>query len=697
MYRIKKNTLMVRPRGYGGLFGDYGDTFRTPDWMKTRIMERFNQVRQSDTHGFNMRGLTLGPEIIRQRSAKKPSHYGMYAIGSGVVSAAAGAGAYFAPVSKPVKILFGVISGLAGCGAVYSTAKYVQAKRIEAGRDESEKGLASNATWLKKLNSIDKFKNKEYADKIQSYLDFNKISRYSKFVNFDTLQIEGKDPVTGIGADVYYDNYPEWIDKDKITVGEKTFNKKVHNWLNDHYAQQRYSSTVQYEKTDIDGYRTNEEPELGIFNNYGLMNRDAWISYKGANFFSCANPPVKNGWPVWYNILYTRVWDGEGDPDIAVPRQYFVNGNNYNQWTTNFTEIPNNAIIVGTRFLNSPPLKSDYALDDFWNMVREAWAHYGSLTYEDIFEGRVDEYFYNESLQQRLLTRPDLWMFGKPMLPSSIEEGKWDYNTFPFIRKLNFYGEPSDFMQSGLFQPYGLNCRYLCCTKDDFIKLISAIHYRLPPPPDNSGIAGLLKMIAIVIVVVAALITTVASWGTDTVPGWATAVSLIAGILAQGLNLAAKYLDNPEEFKGTLLEGVAGLWSGIKGSLENTDIKLNTHFSKSALVFVEKVKDFSGRVIATADAHYEQIEYALKTVGNNIVGGDEWNSVQEWLGGVVDLPSLSEGTRKQIQDAIVDATQGTQERFIEEKIKAEVAVRTKVSDMNEILRRQGIDKLAVLY
>jgi len=199
-----------------------------------------------------------------------------------------------------------------------------------------------------------------------------------------------------------------------------------------------------------------------------------------------------------------------------------------------------------------------------------------------------------------------------------------------------------------------------------------------------------------VLVVVASIILSVASWGQDSVPTWATAVSIIASVLSQGLNLAEKYLTNDEAFSGSILEGVAGLWSDIKGPLGSMDFELNNHFFRSAAVFAKKVKDFTGTYIAPAfEGHIAQ---ALKTVGGDLYGG--WDDIKEQLSPIIDLPYLDNPTLKKIQDGIVAATsgsEGTEWAFRMAKERAEREVRGKILDVENNLDMYKMTRLASLY
>jgi len=646
---------------------------------------RFFDRRQTTTQGKDLLSSTISADKLGDLLVESRP-YGKLAIGAGVGSLASGIAAYkISSKSKQVKVLLTALSVIAGGSSLYCAYKWNKTRNLEVGAGVSEKRLLRNTNWLQGLLADPELFPRVDGARVESYMKYNRTSDLyhgtTKFVNFDTRQEQKKDTITGEGVDITYENYPDWVDKSKITVGQKEFNKNIHNYIVSQYAtlpQERWESL------DIEGFKYSIEDEsIGRINNFGLLNRDAWLTYKDVNFFSCANPIIKDGLPTFYHLKLGELWATARRGEQVEFKDRYINADNYNDWRK-LSDVPANAIIIGSRL---SLWNGDYPI----NYVKQKWSEYSGLTYDQIFSGNAGTSLVFDNI---LGLRPDLWYFSRPGFPASISNGLFSSFSAPA-----FMPNVEDFFKSGLFQPFMLNCRFLCFSKQELVRMMEQIRYVLSPLPSMA--AQTIRIVSIVLSVVASLVTTIVSFGSASAPAWASTVSVILMALQTGISLAAKYLESgPAAFVGGLMDGISGLWEGVRKSFDDTNFSLGIHFDSSALVFVDKIKDVVHKTIAPTETHMNVIANTLGLVGNNIVS--EWGIVYRKLSSLIpDFPDLSETQRQLIQDSIFNnpGLADTNTRFMETKITAENAIKNKIAEVNQTLTAVGKDvtRLAILY
>ena len=701
MYRFAKSkgkkkdknskTIRFRKEGFGTI--EMAPALKSLVFGTAKLDSTYFEKRQEETQGKDVLTKVRAYDKLGElRKEKTP--YGTLAMGSGIGAVASGLALYkISPKSQTVKILLGSLTALSGSASLYCTYKWNKTRQIEVGQNEQDKRLKINTDWIQTIKNDPILFSRVDEAKVKSYMKYNAVSSLyngvSKFINFDTLQEQEKDPITNEGVDIKHESYPAWVDKTKITVGSKQFHKDIQSCLVREYAN--YDAPA-WSSLDIEGLSHSIEDEsYGAINNFGLLNRDSWITYKDASFFSCASPIIRNGVPKFYHIKAGQVFATARSGEEISFKDYYINGDNFQDWRK-LDDVPSNAIIIGSRFvITSGNFPADRA--------KQRWQEYSRLTYDQIFSGiRFPSYGSELSIINDYLLnlRPDLWYFSRPGYPSTISTGKnTDFMERGLAPILSSYGE--QFVQSHLFQPFMTNCRFMCFSKQDFIKLKAALSYQLVPL--ESQVAQVLRIVSIVVSVIASLVTTIVSFGSASAPAWAGTVSVIVMALTTGLNLASQYLEGgPAAFIGPLMEGISGMWDGIKSSFQNTGQSLDIHFDKSALIFANKVKDFTGRIIAPTEPHMVTLSKILGTVGNDITGN--WDVISGKLSTFLpDFPDLSISRLQTIQDEMFNnpVMQETNTMFMEAKLAAENQIRSKVNEVNSNLLGYDVSKLAMLY
>ena len=254
------------------------------------------------------------------------------------------------------------------------------------------------------------------------------------------------------------------------------------------------------------------------------------------------------------------------------------------------------------------------------------------------------------------------------------------------------------FIQSQLFQPFDLNFNFFIMNKNSFKSFMERVVFKgIELPEDKSFISALLKIGAVVLSVVSAVIVSVASYGSASIPAWAGAVSVISTVLATGMSMASKYLEQGMSgFVGGIPQMISNMWIGIKGTLNNLNTQIDTHFNNSAVAFLNGIKEFTGQLIEHTEPYVEIIKNSLKDVALDLKNNYEYlNYAMTSL--IPSMPSLDYDLASRLEQYIISATQATNSLFMEAKMRTENEIITKIQEVDSNLYDNNVNKLDILY
>jgi len=711
-------TYEAQPTGV--VTGRIGAVIRPIHLDLNAIRVAFDRFRTIRTAGINFRVEPKGVDETTPQVIAPP--YGKIAVGTGAGAVGLGVATYFAPVPTPVKVIMGAISAMLAGGTVYSAVKYNEVRRIQAGADVADKITKLNAQWLSRTrefghliqNAVAGQTEEERKKQVQvvNYIKYNKYSQIVKFKNaFQSTGITDEEGNTETVAE-----YPDWIDQSKITTGKNEWNE----WANDlknrvmqtlmriapfHVvgAKETYYLTKQLspEIKPEDTITRNKFKYIGE-NDYGMQSNDCLFNTNYcSNILTCSSIPQVVTRPVFFHVM--SMFHGGASDESSQFAETFININNYDEHYDSIDRLPRDSIIIGSRVaMNGTDTESLF----------NVWKGYSNITYTDL-ESMLQKYenlsygeawnLFNSSRQEfenffhfLILTyRPDLSFLSLPAIPATLEG---DIKQIPLL--LN---KASNFIQSALFQPFDLNYNYLLFTLDQFIAFRREVVFRGIELPDNSIWAKILKIASVVISVVCAVVMTVASFGTDTIPAWAMAVTVILSVVASGLSLASQYLEGGvSELPAGIAQAVAGLWSTLKGNLTGLADKLNIHFNNSALAFLNGIEEKMGVVIDRVEPYINVIRDSLADIGLNLQ--DNYQYLNTYLKGLIpNFPTLDSSIARELQNYLVSnpALQGTNQAWMEvqERVKADIISKITEVDSNLVSQtgKQAITKLDILY
>jgi len=720
VYRLrKKNALAPISDFWGENYGAF------PRVITTRLLTtglnptNFNSiwatVRNRITGGISFRDEPVYPSELGEVEVKAPP-YGKIAVGTGAGSVATGVGAYFIPAPLPVKVLMGVISTALAGGTIYSIKKHKEIQEIKLQQDKIDKLSRVGLNWLsREIDMGDMIRNaisgrtpdeRQRKAQIVSYIKYNLNSELVKFKSYS--ESSGITDEAGNGEETAV--YPDFVDINKITVGKKDWNEWA-NDLKDKIAKINYELykvfkirkgvTVPYWSGHEYDHLKQTPPGLHISqclsrnkwlvkgkkNDYGLNSNDCIFNFKGGyNIVSCGSNILSCLRPAYFHYnLYDR--------------HYFVNINNYDDVKRKIDDIPDRAVIIGSRFVN-------WYLDGLFDEIKETWNKYNWITYSDV-ENAINQYYdlyvnklsvsdliVDSELELFFLTlRPDLSFLSFPAIPARLT-GDYKINPNLIITSNSFL---PCFIQSQLFQPFDLNFNYLIMDKRSFESFLENVVFEGIELRDQSFVSALLKIGAIVLSVVSAIVASVASYGTASIPAWAGAVSVICTVLATGMSMASKYLEQGmSEFVGGIPQMISNMWTGIKGTLNDLNTQIDTHFNNSAVAFLNGIKEFTGQIIEHTEPYVEIIKNSLKDIALDL--RDNYEYLNYAITSLIpSMPSLDYNLASRLEQYIISATQTTNGMFMEAKARAESDIISKIQEVDSNLYVNDVRKLDILY